>query len=76
MYIYTYVYTLPTLQALEAMTRAQLVLTYDALQPAHPQQLPPRTTHGRGNYTVNLKTALMALFAGGATSEQSHESCL
>ena len=54
---------LPTQQALEAMTRAQLVITYDALQPTYPQQLPPRATHGRGNYSVNLKAAMLALLA-------------
>ena len=51
---------LPTVQALETMTRAQLVATYDALRPTHPQ-LPERPTHGRGNFTVNIKGALMAL---------------
>ena len=51
---------LPTPQALEAMTRAQLVATYDALRPTNPQ-LPVRPIHGRGNFTVNIKGALMAL---------------
>ena len=51
---------LPTVQLLETMTRAQLVATYDALRPTHPQ-LPERPTHGRGNFTVNIKGALLAL---------------
>ena len=51
---------LPTAQALETMTRAQLVATYDALRPTHPQ-LPERPIYGRGNFTVNIKGALMAL---------------
>ena len=51
---------LPTAQALETMTRALLVATYDALRSTHPQ-LPERPIHGRGNFTVNIKGALMAL---------------